>query len=315
MVEMARSAWSRQDSLSALKEVKEAEESAARDNSYVPRVARTIRQSIADFILKSAPVSPSGLKETIRSLEVAENAISVDPENAAAVKIKMEEVPKLVTLLHNNQLVTSASSENSAARIRMEILRRYQKWISSDPSLASQAQAATTAAYPALRVRVITDPSHNCDAMHDMEILEAVRHSLGRVAMLSDDNGQLTIRIKKVNCSSSDVPMDNVQQTNSTYVAGSSQHANPEYVQLQTQLAAAQQDLNRAQYQNDVNPSFLSAMTVGIVQGRVNRLRNALASTAPYSSEDLFEMDIPESGTVEVQLLEGGSVLAEKRYD
>jgi tetratricopeptide (TPR) repeat protein len=289
VVEEAQSAWSRHDSLNALKEVREAEELASQGNLYVPRVAHGVRQGIADFILQSAPVSPSSLKEIVRALEFAEYALSVDSENAGAIKIKMEEVPKLVALLQSDQHVSPAASPNTAARIRMEILRRYQKWISSDPSLISQGETAVKAAYPALRARLIVDPSQNCDGVHNAEVLEAINHSLGRVAVLSDSDGDMTIHVKKVTCSSSDVPMDNVQQTNSTYVAGSSQHANPEYVQLQNQLAAAQQDLNRAQYQNDSNPTFLSAMTVGIVQGRVNRLRSALSSTAPYTTEDVFQ--------------------------
>src|SRR5207237_211282 len=135
------------------------------------------------------------LKEIVRALEFAEYALSVDSENAGAIKIKMEEVPKLVALLRSDQHVIPTTSPNTAARIRMEILRRYQKWISSDPSLISQGETAVKAAYPALRARLIVDPSQNCEGVHNAEVLEAINHSLGRVAVLSDSDGDMTIHV------------------------------------------------------------------------------------------------------------------------
>jgi hypothetical protein len=106
---------------------------------------------------------------------------------------------------------------------------------------------------------------------------------------LSESNADLTVRLKKTTCSASDVPTDNVQQVNSTYVAGHTQLANPAYVQLEDQLSSAQADLNRAEYDYSVNQNFATGFALGRARGRVNRLRNALAAASPYTNQEIIQ--------------------------
>jgi len=76
---------------------------------------------------------------------------------------------------------------------------------------------------------------------------------------------------------------------NSTYVAGQTQLANPQYVQLQSELASAEANLNRAYATNQANPNFLTGFAYGLAQGQVRNLRNALASTPPYTASEILQ--------------------------
>jgi S1-C subfamily serine protease len=76
---------------------------------------------------------------------------------------------------------------------------------------------------------------------------------------------------------------------NSTYVAGQNQLANPDYIQLENQLASAQQALNQAEYQSQTSPNFANGILLGAAQARVRKLQSALASTPPYINHEIVQ--------------------------
>jgi S1-C subfamily serine protease len=289
-LERAQSEWTQRDRINALRDVEQAEHMASADNTYVRDAARKLRTDVADFIVREIPSQPTSLMETVHALQLADTALSVDNANPAAIKLKMDEATNLRKLIFERLQDSFSATPANSARIALEILRRYEKWINSDDRFASEGEKLTKAAYPALQVRLVVSDFDNCEgAPSKDQVIAAVRQALGRVARLSESNADATIRLKKITCSGSDVPTDNVQQVNSTYVAGHTQLANPAYVQLEDQLLSAQADLNRAEYDYSVNQNFATGFAVGMARGRVNRLRNALAATPPYTDQEIVQ--------------------------
>lgn len=109
---------------------------------------------------------------------------------------------------------------------------------------------------------------------------------LGRV---SESDGDLQISIAQLVCPQVDIPRESVENVNSTYVAGQNQLANPQYTQLQTELASAEAALNRAYVEYSTNPNFTSGLLYGRARRQVNDLRSQLASTAPYTASDILQ--------------------------
>ena len=107
-----------------------------------------------------------------------------------------------------------------------------------------------------------------------------------KIAVTGESVGVLTFRIKKFGCSFSDVPMQQMQDVNSTYVAGQNQLANSNYVRLQNELAYAQQELNRAE---QASPNFANGILLGMAQDKVRKIQSALASTPPYTTQDIVQ--------------------------
>jgi S1-C subfamily serine protease len=97
------------------------------------------------------------------------------------------------------------------------------------------------------------------------------------------------IHLKGPLCKLVDIPRDSVQRINSTYVAATNPVPNPEYTQLQSQLASAEADLNRAASAQTLDPNFWTGFALGRARGKVNRIQQALARTAPYISEDILQ--------------------------
>jgi tetratricopeptide (TPR) repeat protein len=289
--ESAKVAWAQRDQTSALGDLTKANQLASSDNTYVYQTSRDVRSAIVDFILQDAPSATLSLKDTVRMLHLVDSALSVEPSNATALKLRNEQVSRLASIVFDsNPAERSATSQSNAARIRLESFRLYEKWIADDARFIPQAQSTRSAAYPAVRLRLIIDPAPNCDANNQTgKVNDALRHSLGSVIAFIDGKSDLTIRLKQISCSSVDQPMTNMQQTNSTYVAGHTQIANSVYAQLQDQMAAAQQDLSRAEYNYNANVNFGTGFALGMARGRVNKLRQALASTPPYTSQEIIQ--------------------------
>jgi len=289
LIDQAHSEWAAGNQVAALKTGSQAELQSSPDNVYVATQAKTIRAEISDSILKDAPTSPASLKDTVRVLQLSENALLVDSTNAKAMKLKMEQAPRLASLLMDFTQTGLVGVSPESARIHVELLRRYEKWINSDERYTPTAERLVKASYPAVNVRLVVNDSENCTSASKQSIADAIHQSLGRVAQLSESGSDMVIRIKKIVCSSSDVPMNNVQPVNSTYVAAYTQLANPAYLQLEEQLGSAQQELNRAEYNYSVNQNFFTGWALGAARRKVNQLQSALAATTPYSNQEVVQ--------------------------
>jgi len=131
----------RRDGLDALKHASDAEQLAANDNSYVRKAARQIRSEMSESILKEVSAS-SSLKDTVHALELAGNALSIDSTNTNAVKLERDETSQLVHFVFDDTLNNiSATTLNNTARVRLETLRRYEKWLANDPRFKDQVDS------------------------------------------------------------------------------------------------------------------------------------------------------------------------------
>ena len=99
----------------------------------------------------------------------------------------------------------------------------------------------------------------------------------------------MTLEVSGIECSATDIPRELVQRVNSTYVAAQNQLTNPDYTRLQTELAAAEQELNRAYVEYSTNTNFASGWAYGRAQRNVRQLRKALASAPPYITQDVMQ--------------------------
>jgi tetratricopeptide (TPR) repeat protein len=213
LAESAKVEWSKRFRINAIDDLDKAQRAASPDNTYVQAIAKQVKGDIAEFVVREAPTSPSSLKETIRALDIAHNALAVDPTNATALRMKVEQTSRLShLLLDEDPTIASTSSPSNAARVRLEVLRHYERWAGADARAADEAKVAANKAYPGVRIRLIVESEQDCGVSHNEELVEKVRRSLGQVAAISEIGAALTFRLKKLTCSSSDVPMLNVQQ-------------------------------------------------------------------------------------------------------
>ena len=279
--------WSHKDRLGALNDIQTALEFASSSNTYVLSSAQQLRTSIADFLVSQAPTDGSR-DNVVRGLQFADSALSVDPNNYTAKKLHERGTAALATFAFDDNRFSHTSYNTSASRVEIQTLRQYQKWLSSDPRFPSTLAKLQSNAYPAVHVRVDVDPSSSCGALDSATVSDTVRQALGNIAVLGD-KGDVTFSLNKLNCALTDIPTQNVQSVNSTYVAGYTQLANPTYLQLENQLSSAQQQLNRAEYNNSVNPNFGTGFALGLARGQVIRLQRALASTPPYTNQEIIQ--------------------------
>jgi S1-C subfamily serine protease/tetratricopeptide (TPR) repeat protein len=259
-------------------------------NPYVCAKSESIKHEMADSILATAPIKIATIPEHLEALRLIDDALSVDPGNPQGSKWRERELEQLASLETARVTQLMERFKIGGGRIAVELLEESEPWLKRRVEFGQQVKQATLAAFPAIRVKVVIDEMRGCSSVLKPEEPERqLRNAIGRVAEIVNDNWNAELRLKQVSCSSTDLPVQSTEPVNSTYVAGYNQLANPEYLQLQMQLASAQQDLNRAEYNNSVNPNFGTGFALGMAQGRVNRLRSALASTQPYISQPIVQ--------------------------
>jgi len=318
-VEAAKAGLAQHDKSACLKNIEEAERLASVDNGYVRDTAQQLRTDIANDIIKEAPQAPTSFDDLLRALKAADDALGIDKSNPGATKIRSDDTPKLTSLVF--QRVDGLGTKPQTARAGLELLSRYQSWVSADDTFVQRAEKLSKAAYPAIQIRVVISKGDNCDSTRTDAVLTSMRQSLGRIARVSDSVGEIAVHLDHLSCSVSDVPVGDVQRVNSTYVAGHTQLVNPNYTQLEAQLAAAEQELNRAQYSSSTS-GLAGAILVIMAQKKVNQARSVLAVTPPYTTQDILQQYQYQrfeasrayeiTGSVRAEYMESKQVLGEQ---
>jgi S1-C subfamily serine protease len=280
--------WDQGQHTPALDAIKRAELEDS-ENPFVKRVSAKIKHDLSNELVGKMQIRPDdSLGRLIESADAARYALSLDPENKAAADYQTLSATTLADrLLRDNP--TSLSVEKEDARIFLQRLTLAGQLISHDPRYLQNAGQFKHLAYPALRIRLLVDDPRNCSKGIADVVKKTISETLGYIMTEDPQSWDLTVKVRSLACSTDDVARESVQQENSTYVAGTQQLANPAYVQLQSQLAAAEQNLNRAQAVNDTNPNFGTGFALGMARGTVVRIQRQLAQTSPYSTQDVLQ--------------------------
>jgi hypothetical protein len=118
---------------------------------------------------------------------------------------------------------------------------------------------------------------------------KVISTAIAPIAVLEDRNWDVSLVIRDIGCSETDIPRQSEQALNSTYVAGQNQLENPEYTQLLVATQQAQADVARLEVDNQNNPNFANGFALGMARGRLNKLRNQLSRTSPYIQKDIYQ--------------------------
>jgi S1-C subfamily serine protease len=280
--------WDRGQHAPALDAIKRAELEDS-ENPFVKRVSVQIKHDLSNELVAKMQFRPDdSLGRLIESADAARYALSLDPENKTAAQYQAISATTLADRLFREN-PTSLGLEKEDARISLQRVTLAGQFISHDPRYLQNAGQLKHLAYPALRIRLIVDEPRNCSKGIADDVKKAISERLGYVVTEDPQSWNLTIRVRNLSCSTDDIARESVQQENSTYVAGTQQLANPTYVQLQSELAAAEQNLNRAQTANDTNPNFGTSFALGMARGTVGRIQRQLAQTSPYSTQDVLQ--------------------------
>jgi S1-C subfamily serine protease len=217
----------------------------------------------------------------------AQYALSLDPQSKTAEELYTHISSILSDLLLRGDLARVNGRVDARIALRkLELARRFTE---RDPSYSETVSRVQRLAYPALRTKVIVEEPRNCASGVADEAKRTILALSPRLVTENSGDWDITIAVRGLACSTTDIPQESVQQVNSTYVAGRNQLANPEYVQAETQLAAAEQELNRAEVNNSTSPNFGTGFALGMARGRVVRLQRQLAQTSPYITQDVLQ--------------------------
>ncbi|HLG17423.1 MAG TPA: trypsin-like peptidase domain-containing protein [Blastocatellia bacterium] len=285
----AQALWDIRQAKDALEQLSRAEREAP-SSVYVTEVSKRIRREISDELVSKAAKLPKGNpSQVLDALKMASEAAEVDGTNEKALDLAKQTSSVLADVLLGRRRLFVAT-DASSARVALEALRTAEPWIRADARLADEKHKLESLAYPALTARVVVGDSTGCSPSLTRNIVEkTLRDSLGRVLQVSDQQADIVVVVKRTTCSSTDIPKQKSEAVNSTYVAGHNQLANPYYVSLQSELFAAEQELNRAVAEAARNPNFSTGLAKGLAEGRVANLRRALARTSPYITREVVQ--------------------------
>jgi S1-C subfamily serine protease len=139
-----------------------------------------------------------------------------------------------------------------------------------------------------IRLKLTFNLPSGCGSLIDDKMIEkVVRTAIEPIAVLEDRDWDVSLSIRDISCSQTDIPRQSEQAINSTYVAGQNQLQNPEYTQLLVAVQQAQADVARLEVDNQSNPNFGNGFALGMARGRLNQLRNQLSRTSPYIPRDI----------------------------
>lgn len=300
----------------ALTELSQAEKEAP-NSSVVKDISKKLRLEFSDRLAtraEPAPIdTPTVLLEKTRT---ARNAVIIDDTNERALEVlnnasralveRLVEkvggfIGELDTPAANRILLESVRSiepplklegpldthvAGELARKRRAFADFFQERVLYQPE-ESRFEAL---AYPAIRLRILIENVGNCLPPIRKEAIEkALTMALGRTVRIEDRDWDLTIALKSFSCRANDVPKQSVQRTNSTYVAGYNEIANPEYLQVQADLTAAQVQLEKMRLIGQIRPGFAATYAIFAAQGKVGRLQIALANTPPYITQPIVQ--------------------------
>ena len=128
--------------------------------------------------------------------------------------------------------------------------------------------------------RIVGPRSGECRAISRERLNELLpKQQLPKV----DAPAAITFVMNDLSCGETENLRSAEHQVNSTYVSGTRQLVNHEYVALQAQINHAQQELFRLQNQNN---SF-NAFAIGFLQGRIGGFQRLMANTNPFLYQNI----------------------------
>ena len=262
------------------------------ESPYVRNSLSTLGDSIVKYAFHSLASTPTPRPiEIVSALTLVDTVLSLRPSDANLLMLRAAKVDSLAELLLSSQTyLPDPSASPASARVVSDVLIATRPWLGDHPAHAKLSRAVTPLA--SLRTTITVDPSPNClSELNTATIENALRNS-------SSDPGHsiafqkhitLNIVISDLTCTKTDIPRSDLQDVNSTYVAGYNQIQNPTYIQLRDELTYSMQELQTATYEYQTNPTFASGLVLGMTRGKVNRLRQALAATPPTMEQEIVQ--------------------------
>jgi S1-C subfamily serine protease len=282
----AQREWTERHSEKALQLLSEAE--LGFSSSFVKDISVRVHREISEDRIRAALAKSIDTPlQRIERLKVLQTAVAVDPGNEQASLALAKDASDLAKILlanadHSDQLSASA------ARVSVERFHIAEEWIKGDPAFSKTEELLRSLAYPANKVQIAIDDPDGCLPIVSKRSLRSVlQKSLAPTVEVNDLGPNLSIRLKAFSCASVDVPHNSIERINSTYVAATSRMPNPEYLRLETLLASAEAELNRAAVAYAGGANFSTGLALGLARGNVNRIQQALAQTTPSISEDI----------------------------
>ena len=272
--------------------IRPAEDASSFARRSLADTRRNVIKSLLEQTRSKALDDITAYSERTRLLRTASKLDDSDP---AIKQVRLETITGFGTLL-SKTTQPEFKNQHSADRFHLAIREATaemfgETYIPGSHSLSS--------AYPALRVSVRLNDPHSCLTPNDRNNLEAeIIRALSPVATANGSSWDLEVSISDIACSDSDIPRVAARSANSTYVAGKTQLSNPAYVQLQSTLASAEANLNRAVAVYQANPTLANSFFQIAAANRVRRVRTELANTAPYSDSNIvqaYQYDIFEA--------------------
>lgn len=287
-VNHAEALWNSGNMESAFLELQSAESVSVRPQ-YVSVEASSLRKKLSDFYLEKVPAGPAKTPgEVISAAHSVNQAMEVSPTSSEAINIRDHIVDSLDHIFPN--LGESKRPTATVARVGLAEVSLIEEALRDNPKLLLQKAAFSSFAYPLIRMRLIVNSPTGCVPNFDRRFFEStITNALKPTVVLDDQKWDVAVSIRNISCSQTDVPRQLEKTLNSTYVAGQTQLANPQYVQLLTQAQQLQGQIAQLQAQNQNNPNFATGLAVGLAQGRLRRVQNALAATPPYISQDISQ--------------------------
>jgi S1-C subfamily serine protease len=285
-VNRAEAFWNSRNILSAFQELQAAESVSIRPQ-YVSVEADSLRKKLSGYYLEKIPSGPAKTpREVISAAHSVNQAIEVYPTNSDALNIRDHVVDSLDHIFPN--LNGSEQLTATAARVGLAEASLIEEELQNNPRLASQKASFSAFAYPLIRMRLIVNSSTGCIPSFDRQFFEStINKALKPTVVLDDQKWDVAVSIRNISCSQTDVPRQLEKTLNSTYVAGQTQLTNPQYIQLLNQAQQLQAEIAQLQVQNQNNPNFGTGLALGLAQGRLRRVQNALAATPPYINQDI----------------------------
>jgi len=263
----------------------------AADASFAATTVSQVRQAIVDALVGQAQAAPtdnvSGFVQRSKLLQLAQQA---EPSSAQFPPLISETFSRLHSFLAKSITDLKFAHGTSGDRVSLGLYDVATELVGDVAANSPARSEVVKQAYPGFAVNVRVDDSRSCLASTLRGRLESeILHSLAPLAKSAQPDWDLEVSLADISCPRVDIPRQSVQTLNSTYVAGQTQLANPQYVQIQSLLASAEANLNRAYAAYQLNPNFINGYAYGRAAREVRQAREALASTPPYMASEIVQ--------------------------
>ena len=257
------------------------------DGSFAYRTATEIRTAVVASLVSQAAATTTTTGGLVERTKLLRMAASVDPSSNQIRTLNANSLDQLNDALRKSIAELKTTRNTFAGRIRLGLddiaVERSGGTGSSAPSSEESKQA-----YPGLSISVrVIDPQSCLPSAVKDRLESEIANSLKPVARAVQSAGDLEVTLRDISCPRVEIPRQSVESVNSTYVAGQTQLANPSYAQLQSLLASAEANLNRAAAANQANPNFVNGFAYGTAIRQLREIQKALANTTPYTTSDI----------------------------